>query len=283
MLLIRRSIGEAATANKMLGEDTSVIDVVKIDEEFVAHPHEFQGTVSLKDLSFRYPNSNNETLSEISLEIEQGQVVALVGPSGSGKTTLVDILLGLINPDKGIVLISGQSPRKAINLWPGKISYVPQDVRIIDGTIRENISVGYQTDDSADKRIFQILEITHLSEFVSELPKGLDQQVGDRGTNLSGGQRQRIGIARSLFTEPKLLVMDEATNALDPALEADLTTAIDSLKGKITLVIIAHRLSTIRNADKIVYLKNGRIIGSGNYADLKKLIPDFDKQLNAAP
>jgi len=154
-------------------------------------------------------------VSEISLEIRAGEVVSFVGPSGAGKTTLVDLILGILQPDTGTSLLQGLAPLEVIKKWPGAIGYVPQDVMITNGSIRENVCLGYEPHLIDDNLIWEALTIANLKDFVDTLPMGLDTQVGDRGTNLSGGQRQRLGIARAMFTKPKLLILDEATSALD--------------------------------------------------------------------
>ena len=201
-----------------------------------------------------------------------------MGPSGAGKTTMIDLLLGILNPDSGSVLISGVSPIKAITKWPGAISYVPQDVVITAGTIRENISLGYPIEVATDERILNCLSSARLDDFVLRLPNGLDAKVGEKGTTLSGGQRQRLGIARALFTKPLLLVLDEATSALDAETEASVSQAISDLIGETTVVVIAHRLSTVRKADVVFYLDDGKLIANGTFAEVRAAVPNFDSQ-----
>jgi ABC-type multidrug transport system fused ATPase/permease subunit len=169
-------------------------------------------------------------------------------------------------------------PLEAIRKWPGAIGYVPQDVMISNGSIRENVCLGYESNLIDDALIWDALNTAQLTEFVQSLPKGLDTQVGDRGTNLSGGQRQRLGIARAMFTKPKLLVLDEATSALDGTTEASISDAITNLKGEVTIVIIAHRLSTVIESDLIHYMDNGQIKKSGSFVELRNSIPEFDEQ-----
>ena len=181
-------------------------------------------------------------------------------------------------PNDGSIKIGGLSPESAIKRWPGGISYVPQDVAIVDGTIRENVSLGYLCDGSEDPFVWKALEVSQLSDFVKSLPEGLDSQVGDNGTRLSGGQRQRLGIARALFTMPRLIVLDEATSALDGNLEVELSDAIKNLRGEVTVILIAHRLSTLRSADQIIYLSEGRLVASGTIEQVKSLVPDFESQ-----
>ena len=207
-------------------------------------------------------------------------MVAIVGPSGAGKSTLADVLLGIITPDKGSVLISGKPPAEATSSWPGAISYTPQNIMISDGTILENISLGFARDSYPMDAIVHSLEIAQLTSYVESLPDGIYTQVGENGVNLSGGQRQRLGIARAMFTHPKFLVLDEATSSLDGQTEADLSRAIQSIKGHVTVFLIAHRLSTIRFADVVHYMDKGRIIASGSFEEVRRAVKDFDNQAN---
>jgi ABC-type branched-subunit amino acid transport system ATPase component len=191
---------------------------------------------------------------------------------------MIDVLLGVLNPDSGSVLVSGLPPLLAVAKWPGAVSYVPQDIVIASGTIRENIALGYPIEEATDDLVMHALRVAHLEDFVANLPDGVDTQVGERGARISGGQRQRLGIARAMFTRPHLLVLDEATSSLDGLIEASISDAIHALKGKTTVVIIAHRLSTVRNADKVVYLSNGHVLASGSFDEVRMAVPDFDHQ-----
>jgi ABC-type multidrug transport system fused ATPase/permease subunit len=166
----------------------------------------------------------------------------------------------------------------AISNWPGALGYVPQDVVISNGTIRENICMGYPIDIATDERITDATDIAQLTDFVRSLPLGFDTPVGDRGTKISGGQRQRLGIARAMFTRPRFLVLDEATSALDGETEANIADAIQNMKGKATVVMIAHRLSTVREADKVIYLNQGKIVATGTFEEVRNTVPDFDRQ-----
>ena len=239
---------------------------------------DFDPAIEFKDVSLTYPGKPVPAVSSVSLRIKAGSVVAIVGPSGSGKTTLVDLMLGIIESDSGDIRISNHPPKKAIEKWSGGIAYVPQDVVIMDTNVSKNVALGYSYDPSLDTRIRQALEVAQLSDFVSSLPDGLDTTLGERGSRMSGGQRQRLGIARAIFTAPKLLVLDEATSALDGQTEAAVSSAINSLKGSTTVVLIAHRLTTVLSADKVVYLENGKIRAEGSFEDVRKQVPEFDKQ-----
>jgi ABC-type multidrug transport system fused ATPase/permease subunit len=184
--------------------------------------------------------------------------VALIGSSGAGKTTLADIMLGLLSPQKGSVTVDGKDISKYMNGWHQSIGYIPQFIYLMDDTIRNNIVFGAKAP-VKDDYIWSVLEKVQLAEFVRNLEKGLDTEIGDRGVRLSGGQRQRLGIARALYMEPAVLFLDEATSALDNDTEAAVMEAINSLHGEITLVIIAHRLSTIKKCDYVYRVGDGKI------------------------
>ena len=238
----------------------------------------FNPDIVIESISFSYQKSDKKVLENVNLEINNGEIVAIVGPSGAGKTTLVDIILGVISPDNGVVRISGLEPLQAIENWPGSIAYVPQDVMVSNCSIRENVGLGYSNDEIGEDLVEQALHIAHLYEHVMSLPEGVETNVGDRGTKLSGGQRQRLGIARALFTKPKLLVLDEATSSLDGQSESDITDSINDMRGEITVILIAHRLSTVKNADKVVYLESGKIVSIGSFEEVRRNVPNFEKQ-----
>jgi ABC-type bacteriocin/lantibiotic exporter with double-glycine peptidase domain len=237
----------------------------------------FDSTINIENLNYRYPDSHALALREISLNIQTGSHVAIVGDSGAGKTTLVDAILGVIETNPKEVLISGFSPHEAVQKWPGAIAYVPQDITIIEGTIRDNLILGYDKSEVSDALIAYALNLASLSEFTQNQPQGIDTQVGDFGSNLSGGQRQRIGIARALITQPKLLILDEATSALDAQTENEISSAILNMKGTVTVVSIAHRLSTVQHADLVIYLSEGRILGAGSFEEVRSIVPNFDR------
>ncbi len=238
----------------------------------------FLPEINISNVSFSYPAKKMPAINEVSLTINQGEIIALVGPSGAGKTTIVDILLGVLTPDSGHVTLSGLPPLDCIEKWPGAISYVPQDVIITNGTIRENVAMGYPISEASDDLVWSALKIAQLDDFVKTLEKGLDTSVGDRGTRISGGQRQRLGIARAMFTKPLLLVLDEATSSLDGETEANISGAIQNMRGSVTVLMIAHRLSTVRDADKVIYLDDGKVLAAGSFDEVRKANPVFDGQ-----
>ena len=275
---IRNSIGSANKTIQLAKSLTAEINIKENTKDPDLNYNDFNPAAQILDVSFTYPESSSPTLNQVSISISKGEFVALVGPSGSGKTTLIDVLLGVLEPSKGSVSISNHSPRESIGKWPGAISYVPQDINIFDGDIRTNVALGYSKDFANDHRIWQALKFAELEDVVQELPNGIDTEIGERGVKLSGGQRQRLGIARALFSQPKLLVLDEATSSLDAETELRVSKAIQNLKGKVTVIVIAHRLSTVRKADCVYYLNQGKIHASGTFEDVRKISPEFDKQ-----
>jgi ABC-type multidrug transport system fused ATPase/permease subunit len=274
---IRSNLG-AAEITIGLSEDLGIVEYfVEPARNFDSKYQGFVGDISVQNLSFQYPEASEGSLKNVSFGLKSGQTLAIIGRSGAGKTTLVDSLLGVIPiSEEAEVKISNLSPLEAFKKWPGAISYVPQNISLISGTIRENISFGYDTHHQPDGDFWEVLNMAELSSFVNSLPDGLDHKLIEAGSNLSGGQRQRLGIARAMFTKPKLLILDEATSALDNETERAISKALAALAGKITIVVIAHRISTIRNADNILYLSGGEIQAMGNYDYIKSKIPNFD-------
>jgi ATP-binding cassette, subfamily B, bacterial PglK len=275
---IKSSIGSAGPTLDLIEELQELTSgSEKVDDLNFEHAG-FTGEIELRNITLTYPTKKLPAVKDVSLKIKQGQVVSFVGPSGAGKTTIIDVILGVLEPDSGVVQMQGHAPLTAVKLWPGAIGYVPQDVMISNGTIRQNVCLGYAINEVSDGDVWQALEVAQLAEFIRELPEGLDTPVGDRGTKLSGGQRQRLGIARAMFTKPKLLVLDEATSSLDGTTEANISEAVHNLKGGVTIVMIAHRLSTVKESDVIHYMANGKLEMSGTFEELRRSIPEFDKQ-----
>ena len=275
---VKSSLGAAAPTLELIESLEDISPVTRFSDEVDYEHVGFSASVEMKEVTFTYPDNETPALSNVSLTIKPGEIVALVGPSGAGKTTIVDVLLGVLPPQSGTVLISDLPSLEAIENWSGAISYVPQDVMISNGTVRENVSMGYPEDMSRDEFVWDALRIAQLSDFIKDLPGGLDSQVGDRGTKISGGQRQRLGIARAMFTKPQLLVLDEATSSLDGETEANISDAIQAMRGTVTVVMIAHRLATVRNADVLVYLEDGKIRSVGTFEEIRSQVPDFDRQ-----
>jgi ABC-type multidrug transport system fused ATPase/permease subunit len=277
-LAIRGGIG-AAMPTLDLVEMLGNASIVENFDDSVDTVHDgFKSDIQINNVTFTYPNKTSPAISDINLTIPAGSFVAFVGPSGAGKTTVVDVILGVLKTDDGNVLISGLPPLSAVATWPGAISYVPQDVLITAGSIRENVALGYPAESASDELVTGAIRIADLEQFVANLPNGIDTEVGERGARISGGQRQRLGIARAMFTRPHLLVLDEATSALDGESEASVSEAMHSLRGTTTVVMIAHRLSTIRSADIVVYLSEGKVVATGTFSEVRIAVPDFDRQ-----
>jgi ABC-type multidrug transport system fused ATPase/permease subunit len=279
LLLIKGASGQVDITLKLADEVANYQVADEADPTLALGDHSnFKADIAFKNVSFSYPESERENLDRLSFEILPGQFVALVGSSGAGKSTLVDLLLGVLLPKNGEVKISGNLPSATIEQFPGAIAYVPQDVSIAIGTVRENIALGFPKEFATNERINKALKIAQLELFVDSLQFKADTQVGERGAKLSGGQRQRLGIARAMFTNPKLLVLDEATSSLDAETEANVSAAIQTLRGGTTIFMIAHRLATIRTADRVIYLEDGQILAQGTFAEVRQAVPNFDRQ-----
>lgn len=273
---LRLSSGQAEHA---LGLRAELLENPKVMpptlESFNIEHTGFVPSVELIDVSFKYPNSEKLVVENLSLWVEPGSFVALTGPSGAGKSSVADLILGILDPDRGSVRISGFEPKWVLGKWPGAIGYVPQEVWITDGTIRENVCLGMDPSLVADELVWKVLNLAALEEYVRELPGTLDAEVGERGTRLSGGQRQRLGIARALLTNPKLIVLDEATSNLDAGTESLITQSLQALRGKVTLIAVAHRLATVKSADIVVYMENARICDAGTFNEVRQRTPNF--------
>jgi len=277
-IIIKSSIGAAKPTLELINQLNEVKPIENSKNSLDLIHEGFSPQVEVRNSSLTYPENSEPSVREVSLTVPEGSTLAFVGPSGAGKTTIIDILLGVLEPQMGEVLISGKNPAEASRIWPGAIAYVPQDIAIASGTIRENVALGYPRDVATDELVLSALAVAGLNDFVESLKDGIDTVVGERGTKISGGQRQRLGIARAMFTKPALLVLDEATSALDGETELRVSDAIRNLRGSTTVILIAHRLSTVRDADKVIYMADGRIIASGTFDEVRKQVPDFDRQ-----
>ena len=278
LITVKNSLGASIPTLDLIESLHGISESEEVEDLLITDHGDFRAEVVIENVNLKYPNKKTYALNNISLEVNIGKSLAIVGPSGAGKTSLVDVLLGVIPHSSGSVRISGFNPQEAIKKWSGALSYVPQDVSISNGSFRKNVALGYPVSEFDDALIWAALDTAQLSDFVRSLPEGLDTPVGERGTKISGGQRQRLGIARAMFTKPRLLVLDEATSSLDGKSEADISDAIKDLQGSVTVVMIAHRLSTVRNADEVIYMDEGRIIARGTFEEVRKSVPDFEHQ-----
>lgn len=215
--------------------------------------------ILLKDITYKYPNSDVLIFDNATMSIPVGKSVGIVGTSGAGKTTVVDIMLGLLNLQSGGIYADGVEVREHYESWLKNIGYIPQTIFMIDSSIRKNVAFGRGDEDIDDEKVWQALKEAQLDDFVRGLPEGLDTGIGERGIRISGGQRQRIGIARALYEDPEVLVLDEATSALDNDTEAGIMDSINHLHGRKTLIIIAHRLQTIEKCDIVYRVENGHV------------------------
>ncbi|MBN1545866.1 MAG: ABC transporter ATP-binding protein [Syntrophaceae bacterium] len=208
--------------------------------------------ISLRNISFSYPNQQGMVLQDFSLDISRNSSVALVGATGCGKTTLVDVITGLLKPGKGAVEVDGVNIEENLAGWQRMIGYVPQFIFLLDDTVRSNVAFGLPPDSIDDNKIAECLRLAQILDFIESLPNGINHQIGENGIQLSGGQRQRIGIARALYNNPQVLILDEATSSLDNDTEKAFVDALKNLHGKLTIIMIAHRLTTVENCDNIV-------------------------------
>jgi ATP-binding cassette subfamily C protein len=270
LLSIKAAIPSALTAQEILEQVQSAGKSYNHESQLSKRNLHQSGPVGveLRDISFRYKDSDTHTLSNVNIKVEPGSQVALMGPSGAGKSTLADLLCGVLEPDSGSIVLSekiGYAPTTQIQ---GRVGYVPQHPGLVSGTILENVALSENPEDVDRHRVIEALELSNLYTFVKNLPMGLDTPLGKLQDGLSGGQAQRLGIARALYTNPGLLVMDEATSALDAESEAEIQRALVQMRGKVTVVLIAHRLNTIQHADKIVLIEKGQVKDQGTFREL---------------
>lgn len=244
--------------------------------DLVPDPHE----LLLEDVSFRYATSERDVLSGLSMRIKIGSSLAIVGPSGAGKSTLIDILLGLSKPTSGRMEVDGVPLNSVMQQWRKNVGYVPQRVALFDGTVAQNVALTWE-EAFEPERVVDALNRAHLGELATR-GEGIYERIGERGQSISGGQQQRLGIARALYTDPLIMVMDEATSSLDTETENRVTESMRELKGDVTFITVAHRLATIRDYDQVCYLEGGKIMGSGTFEEVVEQVPAFKVQAQLA-
>jgi ABC-type multidrug transport system fused ATPase/permease subunit len=233
--------------------------------------------IDIEGLSFSYVRTTRDALNAVSIHVRRGEAVGLIGSSGSGKSTLVDVLLGLLEPTEGRVLVDGHDIQENLRGWQDQIGYVPQSIFLTDDTLRRNVAFGLPKDKIDDDAVRSAIRSAQLEEFVAILPEGMETVVGERGVRLSGGQRQRIGIARALYNNPDVLVLDEATSSLDTETEHGVMQAVQALQGDKTVIIVAHRLSTVEYCDRLYRLENARIVDEGTFSEVTSRTKDLPR------
>ncbi|QXD16215.1 ABC transporter ATP-binding protein/permease [Rhodocaloribacter litoris] len=240
-------------------------------------PLAFERVIRVEDVTYTYPDAGRPALHGVTLEVRKGESVAFVGSTGSGKSTLVNVILGLLRPQQGRVTVDGVDIHDNLRGWLDHVGYVPQVIVLLDDTLRRNVAFGIPDGEIDDAKVWAALEAAQLADFVRSLPEGLDTVTGERGVRLSGGQRQRVGLARALYHNPDVLVLDEATAALDNQTERRVMETIESLKRDRTVLMIAHRLSTVQRCDRLYFLKDGRIDATGTFDELAASHPEFQQ------
>lgn len=277
LIQIRNSKGAAKSALDLI-EYLQANEVLQTVVDGAPSRENSEQVLRMQEVSFKYPGSEHLAVNKVNLGLVEGESIALVGPSGGGKSTIADLILGIAKPTTGKIEVFNQSPRDVILQNKGAIGYVPQMTSLLSDTLRENLLLGSNSPTATDKYLYSILEAVGLKEEFEALGLNLNTTMGESGIKLSGGQLQRLGIARALVTQPSFLVLDEATSSLDATSENTIISTLNSLQGKISMVIIAHRLSTIRNVNKIYYIENGEVISSGTFEQLRRDVNDFDVQ-----
>jgi len=249
----------------------------QLEAASTALPLAFTHTLELRGISFRYDGVDEDSVRDLDMIIPSHASVGLVGPTGCGKTTTVDLILGLLTPQKGRILVDGvEIDDSNMAGWHKILGYVPQQIYISDTTIAKNIAFGVAESEIDMDAVRRAAAVAHLDQFIeTQLPQGYQTEIGERGIRLSGGQRQRIGIARALYRDPAILIMDEATSALDGVTEEGVMDAVRGLSGKKTVILIAHRLTTVKDCDRIYQLDRGSVAASGTFHELLQTSPWF--------
>jgi ATP-binding cassette subfamily C protein len=270
----------AATLNELYKDWTDLSAYEKPDHSGERIP--FRDRITLENVSYAYEGAGRVALADVSISIRRGESVGIVGATGAGKSTLIDLILGLLEPTQGRISVDGKDVSEQLTSWQRQIGYVPQSIYLTDDSVRRNIAFGINDQAIDDQRVAEAVRMAQIEQLIEELPDGLDTLVGERGVRLSGGQSQRVAVARALYHDPEVLVFDEATAALDGQTEQELTREIQNLQRKKTLIVIAHRLSTVRDCDRLIFLKDGRVVDVAPFEELKTRNAAF-RALAASP
>lgn len=252
-------ISFATPVLKLLADEFGIVRKVVSKPVDILGAVNFESQIIFNHISYSYPESERKVLDDVSFTIQKGDFIGIVGTTGSGKSTLIDLLVGLLAPDTGDILIDGKQLNTIVSSWQQLIGYVPQSIYLTDDTLRNNIAFGMQEDLIEEEKINKVIATSQLSDFVNNLPEGLNTIVGERGVRLSGGERQRIAIARALYHDPPILILDEATSSLDNFTEKEFMNSVNALQGKKTIIIVAHRLTTVDKCDIVYEFLNGKI------------------------
>jgi ABC-type multidrug transport system fused ATPase/permease subunit len=279
-LSYRNSVGGAEITLRTIRE-LETAESQPVESTSTATRTEFKPVgVEISNLSFRYPDGEKDVVSNINLNIAPGSFVALAGSSGSGKTTLADIMIGIYAGNSGTVKFNGIANRDWVKANPGGIGYVPQSPYILAGDFITNIALGIPSEEVDLKRIDEVVAKAQLKDLVRAMPDGLHTDLSNFGSRLSGGEKQRLALARALYTNPSLLIIDEGTSALDGRTEFEVTRAILGLRNSLTIVVIAHRLASIKEADQIFLLDKGNLIAQGDFRTLRETSHEFQEQVS---
>jgi ABC-type multidrug transport system fused ATPase/permease subunit len=275
VLFLNNSVQFSASAIGFVEEELATFGQyaeVGPDDVVETKPHRLEHALELSRVTFQYPTRDAPALRDVSLTIRAGESFGIVGPTGSGKSTLLDVILGMLDPSDGDVSVDGTPMGAARAAWQRSVGYVPQDVYLVDDTLRANVALGWYGDEIDDRRVDRAIRLAGLDEVVAALPDGANTLVGERGVRLSGGQRQRVGLARALYTGPSVLVLDEATSNLDQATEYRIVQTLNRLSESLTMIVVTHRPASIRRCDHIVYLEAGQIRGEGTFDEVRPLV-----------
>jgi ABC-type multidrug transport system fused ATPase/permease subunit len=273
--------------------NTAAIDVVEAELETFgvyattrpgaaprfAQPHRLLREIRLNGVTFRYPARRTPAVRRVDLVIGAGESIGILGPTGSGKSTLLDLILGTLEPEQGRVMIDGRPLSRVRDAWQRSIGYVPQDVYLVDDTLEANVTLGWDGEEVDRGRLLEAIRLAGLDDVVAGLPEGLETVVGERGVKLSGGQRQRVGLARALYVEPSVLVLDEATSNLDHATERRIVETLAALRGELTIVMVTHRVRSVAHCDRVVYLEKGAVRACGSFDTVTAAVAAVDRPM----